>query len=104
MVNIKRNKVLKAQFKSDFLALRLILNEHDIIGFMPDLPGDEYDCINNSLLSLLSEDKDIDSIKGLLKAEIKEHFGLDNDSIFIDKLATDVYDWWNKREIIKNVP
>jgi len=95
MINETKN-VLKAKFKSDFLALREILNKHDIIGFMPDLPDDEYDCINHALLSLLNQNKDLDSIKGLLRTEISEHFGLDNNQVFIDKLATEIYDWWNK--------
>jgi hypothetical protein len=102
---IKENKnILKAQFKSDFSSLREILNQHDIIGFMPDLPVDEYDCINQSLLSLLYQNKDLDSIKGLLKTEINEHFGLNSNQDFIDKLAADIYDWWNEGRIIKNAP
>ncbi len=93
---------LKAQFKADFSALREILNKHDIIGFMPDLPVDEYDCINHSLLSLLSQNKDIESIKILLKSEITQHFGLSNNQLFIEKLAIDIFEWWNeRRKIIK---
>jgi hypothetical protein len=92
---------LKAQFKADFSALKEILNKHDIIGFMPDLPVDEYDCINHSLLSLLNQNKDLESIKELLKLEITEHFGLNNGQKFIDYLAIDIFDWWNKRNIIK---
>ncbi len=93
-------KDLKAQFKADFSALREILNKHDIIGFMPDLPEDEYDCINHSLLSLLNQNWDLDSLKGLLKSEIAEHFGLNNGQKFIDELAIDIFDWWNERRII----
>jgi hypothetical protein len=96
--------ILKAQFKSDYLALKAILNNHDIIGFMPDLPDDEYDCVNHSLLGLLSRNNDLDSIKGFLESEIKEHFGLNNKQDFIDGLAADIYDWWHERRIIKNAP
>ena len=95
---------LKAQFKADFSALREILNKHDIIGFMPDLPVDEYDCINHRLLSLLNRDNDLESIKGLLKLEIAEHFGLSNNQRFIDKLAIDIFEWWNERKKLKNTP
>jgi hypothetical protein len=69
---------------------------------MPDLPVDEYDCINYSLLSLLNQNKDLESIKGLLKSEITEHFGLHNSQKFIDKLAIDIFEWWNERERIIN--
>jgi len=104
MIDTKRNKDLKTRFKADFFALRAILNKHDIIGFMPDLPEDEYDCINYSLLSLLNQNKDLESIKGLLKSEIIEHFGLNNNQRFIDKLASDIFEWWNERKININVP
>ncbi len=59
--------ILKSQFKSDYSALKEILNSHDIIGFMPDLPDDEYDCVNHGLLGLLSQNNDLDSIKGTSK-------------------------------------
>jgi hypothetical protein len=95
---------LKAQFKADFSALREILNKHDIIGFMRDLPVDEYDCINHSLLSLLNQNNDLESIKELLKLEITEHFGLNNGQKFIDELAIDIFEWWNERKIINNAP
>lgn len=93
--------ILKVQFNSDFSSLREILNQHDIIGLMPDLPVNEYDCINHSLLSLLYQNKDLDSIKRLLKTEINDLFGLNNNQVFIDKLATDIYDWWYEKRIIK---
>jgi hypothetical protein len=96
--------ILKTQFKSDYSALKGILNSHDIIGFMPDLPDDEYDCVNHGLLSLLNKTNNLDSIKGFLKSEIKEHFGLNNNQDFIDKLATEIFDWWNEKRIIKNAP
>ena len=102
---IKENKdKLKVQFKSDFSSLREILNQHDIIGFMPGLPVDEYDCINHSLLSLLYQNKDFDSIKELLTTEIIDHFGLNNNQDFVDKLTVDIYDWWHEKRIIKNTP
>ena len=97
----ENKNILKAQFKSDFSALREILNKHDVIGFMPALPTNEYDCITHSLLSSLKQNKDLNSIKILLKTEINEHFGLDNNQDFINKLAAEIYNWWNKSEIIK---
>jgi hypothetical protein len=90
-------KESKTQFKSDFSNLRAILNKDDILGLMPHLPADEYDCINHGLLGLLYQDKEPEFIQRFLITGFEGHLGLANQD-FIDKLTMDIYDWWNNRK------
>jgi hypothetical protein len=81
----------KRQAKSLKLRLRRLVNEWDPAGILSaGAPDDEYDCVTDPLLSLLSRSVSRSEIEHWLGQKVTDHFGLEisNDEIsaFVEKL------------------
>ncbi len=83
---------LKREFKGKFLELRKIINSYDLI---PHAPSDEFDALNHKILSNLYKDADFEKIQRVLDSELISYYGLFPNEVEIEKLASEIIEWWN---------
>lgn len=73
-----------------------LLNEWDPIGVEPKHggPKDEYNCLLNPILDLLSEGTNDREFSNFLLQELKDHFGIHSQSKNRAIFAKKVLNWW----------
>lgn len=76
--------------------LRIILNKWGFIGFNEVMPEDEYDCLRDSILSILHKDgTNKVSLKNTIKEELSGHFGMPEiEDKEIDGQVDKIWVWW----------
>lgn len=79
---------------NDFCELRKIINSWNLI---PECPKDEFDDLNNKILSQLYQDTEIEKINRILQSELIVNYGLFSNEFNSEKLTNDIVSWWNKR-------
>ncbi len=84
-------------YKENATHLNDLLNEWDFIGVVPLGAKDEYDCLIDPVLKILSEGKDETDLSAYLKLFIKEHFGMELDQKRVENFSNGVFNWWNTK-------
>ena len=87
MKRIDRNRIHFLEKK-----LRVLINSWNLI---PGCPNDEFDTLNNRILSVLLNNKDQTKIQGIIESYIKIDLGLYTDQQEIESKFDEVIYWWN---------
>jgi len=74
--------------------LRIILNEWDPIG---DVPEDEYDSFRDPIISMLHKGKTEKDIAEFLSRHLEGYVGLQSFPTESQEVAKKILCWWNKR-------
>jgi hypothetical protein len=89
----------KKLFKADEKKINNILNEWDPI---PYSPADEYDCLTHKIISELHRGIGEIELYNLVRDEIVNHFGLEDDKEKMLEVSQKIFKYWiNKKENIK---
>lgn len=89
-----KNKDLQIEFKSNFLQLRKIINSWDLI---PGAPKDEFDHLNNKILSHLYQNSDSDKIKKVIESELCVYYGLFSNEFESGEMINEIFEWWGNK-------
>lgn len=87
---------LKKRYNKDFFELRKIINDWNLI---LECPKDEFDNLNNKILSQLYKDSEIEKINKILQSELIVYYGLFRNEFDSKKLTNEIVSWWNKRNL-----
>ena len=87
-------KELRRKYDGDFSQLRKIINSWNLISGSPD---DEFDSINNKILSELYKNADVEKIDRILQSELIVYYGLFNDEFDSEVFVNQIMNWWNSK-------
>jgi len=89
------NKInLRKQYNSDFSQLRKIINSWELFD---GAQNDEFDGLNNKILSHLYNSTDFEKLSRVISGELTKNYGIFYDDFYVQKLAEEVSEWWNKK-------
>lgn len=86
---------IKKDFNCKFSELRKILNSWDLIS---GAPKDEFDGLNQRILSHLYKGADFDKLKRVLESELSMTYGLYHDEFGADEMTNEIMEWWSKTD------
>lgn len=86
---------LKRKYSEDFSELREIINSWDLI---PECPKDEFDYLNNKILSQLYKSPDFEKIDRILQSELVVYYGLFNNEFNSEIFTEEIINWWNSKQ------
>lgn len=84
---------LKKIYEDDFSQLRKIINSWNLISGCPD----EFDSLNNKILSQLYKDSDEEKIERILQSELIVTYGLFGNEFDSEIFVNEIMTWWNYR-------
>ncbi|QQR55566.1 hypothetical protein IPG41_03360 [Candidatus Peregrinibacteria bacterium] len=84
---------IQNDFKSNFLQLRKIINAWNLI---PGSGKEEFDSLNQKILSNLYRGADADKIKRVIESELCVNFGFFIDEFDSEKMSLEIIEWWNE--------
>lgn len=88
-MNPKQRKVVRG-WREQLLTL---VNGWDPVGLLAaGAPRNEYDCIVDELLGILSRQSSVEEVTAFLESEISEHFGMDAKGA--DQFARKAVNWF----------
>lgn len=87
-------KDLKRIYNGDFSQLRKIINSWNLISGSPD---DEFDSLNNKILSELYKNPDAEKIDKILQSELVVTYGLFNNEFDSELFVNQIMNWWNSK-------
>ena len=87
-------KDLKRIYNGDFSQLRKIINSWNLISGSPE---DEFDSLNNKILSELYKNADEEKIDRILQSELIVTYGLFNDEFDSEIFVNQIMNWWNSK-------
>jgi len=87
-------KDLKRIYDGDFSQLRKIINSLNLISGSPD---DEFDSLNNKILSHLYKNEDAEKIDRILQSELVATYGLFSNEFDSDIFVDQIMNWWNSK-------
>lgn len=87
-------KDLKRIYDGDFSQLRKIINSWNLISGSPD---DEFDSLNNKILSELYKNADAEKIDRILQSELIVNYGLLNNEFDSEIFVNQIMNWWNSK-------
>jgi len=85
---------LKRIYDGDFSQLRKIINSWNLISGSPD---DEFDSLNNKILSELYKNADAEKIDRILQSELIVNYGLLNNEFDSEIFVNQIMNWWNSK-------
>lgn len=85
---------LKKIYEDDFSQLRKIINSWNLIS---GCPIDEFDSLNNKILSQLYKDSDEEKIERILQSELIVTYGLFGNEFDSEIFVNEIMTWWNYR-------
>ncbi|QES87353.1 hypothetical protein [Rhizosphaericola mali] len=83
---------IRRKYDSDFSELRKIINSWSLI---PGSPNDEFDSLNNKILSQLNKNQDFEKIDRIIQSELIVHYGLFDNEFDSKNLTEEIKNWWN---------
>lgn len=86
---------MRSDIKESQKELREIINTWDLI---PGAPSDEFDSLNQKVLSILFQGADRKRIYDILSNELTEYYGLNPNRSDLETLTVQVLDWWNNKK------
>ncbi len=87
-------KELKRKYDGDFSQLRKIINSWNLIS---GSPADEFDSLNNKILSQLYKIADAEKIDRILQSELIVTYGLFSNEFDLEVFVNQIMNWWNSR-------
>ena len=87
-------KDLKRIYGGDFSQLRKIINSWNLISGSQD---DEFDSLNNKILSQLYKNADEEKIDRILQSELVVTYGLFNKEFASEIFMNQIMNWWNSK-------
>ncbi|MFC4688781.1 hypothetical protein ACFO4P_17700 [Epilithonimonas pallida] len=85
-------KDLKRIYDEYFSQLRKIINSWNLISGSPD---DEFDSLNNKILSQLYKNADAEKIDRILQSELISTYGLFSNEFDSEIFVNQIMKWWN---------
>ena len=85
---------MKRIYDGDFSQLRKIINSWNLISGSPD---DEFDSLNNKILSELYKNADAEKIDRILQSELIVNYGLLNNEFDSEIFVNQIMNWWNSK-------
>lgn len=85
-------KDLKRIYDGYFSQLRKIINSWNLISGSPD---DEFDSLNNKILSQLYKNADAEKIDRILQSELISTYGLFSNEFDSEIFVNQIMKWWN---------
>ena len=82
------------EYNGNLSQLRKIINSFEII---PNAPTNEFDKLNNKILSQLYKEIDSKKIKNIIESELVVTYGLFNDEFDSDHILSQIISWWNAK-------
>jgi hypothetical protein len=74
--------------------LRKLINSWDLI---PGAPSDEFDDLNNKILSYLTKGVDNEQLFNVLKSDLITYYGLDPIDKDLHILTEEIINWWSNQ-------
>lgn len=87
-------KDLKRIYDGNFSQLRKIINSWNLIS---GSPVDEFDSLNNKILSHLYKNGDAQKIDRILQSELVVTYGLFNNEFDSEIFVKQIMNWWNSK-------
>lgn len=87
-------KDLKRIYDGDFSQLRKIINSWNLISGSPD---DEFDSLNNKILTQLYKNSEPEKIDRILQSELTVTYGLFSNEFDSEIFVTQIMNWWNSK-------
>lgn len=87
-------KDLKRIYDGDFSQLRKIINSWNLIS---GSPVDEFDSLNNKILSQLYKNGDAEKIDRILQSELIVTYGLFSNEFDSEVFVNQIMNWWNSK-------
>ena len=81
-------------YNSDFSQLRIIINSWEFYDFTSN---DEFDSLNNKILSHLYKNADSEKLSRIIQSELNENYELIYDDLDAEKLTDEVFKWWQNK-------
>jgi hypothetical protein len=88
---MKNNSSLKKQIAEWEQGLRKLINNWDLI---PGSPMDEFDSLNNKLISHLTKGADKPKIFNIISSELISNYGLSPAEDEFEQFTNEIIDWW----------
>ena len=85
---------MKRIYDGDFSQLRKIINSWNLISGSPD---DEFDSLNNKILTQLYKNGDAEKIDRILQSELISTYGLFSNEFDSEIFVTQIMNWWNSK-------
>lgn len=90
---MKNDSTYKKQVAGWQQKLRKLINSWDLI---PGAPSEEFDSLNNQLISHLSNGADEQKIYNVLRSELITYYGLSPNEVELEKFTNEVISWWEQ--------
>ena len=87
-------KKLKRKYDGDFSQLRKIINSWKLIS---GSPADEFDSLNNKILSQLYKNGDAEKIYRIIQSELIVDYGLFSNEFDPEIFVNQIMNWWNSK-------
>ncbi|WDF48220.1 hypothetical protein PQ459_07010 [Chryseobacterium sp. KACC 21268] len=85
---------MKRIYDGDFSQLRKIINSWNLISGSQD---DEFDSLNNKILSELYKNADVEKIDRILQSELISTYGLFSNEFNSEIFVNQIMNWWNSK-------